>query len=153
MKGVTVNQLRKAVSAILAKVSQLLQTEPARAIGYGAAVVVYLVARVLSDRGYVQFNLSFEDSIIAAAAALTLVAGVVESIRRFVYSPQTYIEDLADEFELAIQQGHFEAHAEDAMRAAFEEAMRAAEAEASQPSTRTVTVGTAKADGTGDKVN
>lgn len=132
MKGVNVNQLRKAVSAILAKVSKLLETEPARAIGYGAAVVVYLAARVLSERGYVQFNLSFEDSIIAAAAALTLVAGVVESIRRFVYSPMTYIEDLADE------------------RAAYEQAVAAAQA---RKRTRTVSVGTAKADGTGDKVN
>lgn len=150
MKGVNVNQLRKAVSAILAKVSQLLQTEPARAIGYGAAVVVYLVARVLSNRGYVQFNLSFEDSIIAAAAALTLVAGVVESIRRFVYSPQTYIEDLADEFQLALEQGHFEAHAEEAMRAAFEEAMAEQQAKRSR---RTVAVGTAKASGTDEKPN
>lgn len=151
MKGVNVNQLRKAVSAILAKVSQLLQTEPARAIGYGAAVVVYLAARVLSDRGYVKFNLSFEDSIIAAAAALTLVAGVVESIRRFVYSPMSYIEDLADEFQFARAQGHIEAHAEEAMQAAFGEAMD--EAEAARPRKRTVTVGTAKADGSSDKSN
>lgn len=96
MKGTSVKQLRIVTSALLDKVSNILRSEPARAIGYGAAVVVFLVARVLGERGYVEFNLSFEESVLAAGAALTVVASVVESIRRFVYSPQTYIEDLAD---------------------------------------------------------
>lgn len=136
------NQLRSVVSAFLDKVSLILKSEPARAIGYGAAAVVFLVGKVLADRGYVQFNLSFEDSVITALAAMTLVGSVVESIRRFVYSPQTYIEDLADEFQ------------QEAMRAdfwfsAFEQAI----AEQQSKRKRTVPVGTPKAGGSGDLSN
>lgn len=115
------NQLRTAVSALLDKVSLLLKSEPARAIGYGAAVVIFLVVRVLNQRGYVQFApMSFEDSIVAATAAITVIGTVVESIRKFVYSPQTYIEDLSDEFASGHNLAHFEEELHAAMQAQSE---------------------------------
>ena len=134
------NQLRSIVSATLDKVSLLLKSEPARAIGYGAAVVVYLVILVLNSRGITRFgsDLKFEDAVLvhlaaSTAAAMTLVGSVVESIRRFVYSPQTFIEQLSDEW----QNGHDEAHFEEAMNAAIQKALeqRAAAAQQAQPDT------------------
>lgn len=108
MKGVSVNQLRAFVSALLDKVDQLLTSEPARLIGYGAAVVVYLVARVMADRGYISVPLSFDQSIGAAFGAIATLVILVESIRRFVYSPLTFIESLSDESQAAHEAAHIE---------------------------------------------
>lgn len=103
------NQLRSTVSAILAKVDQLLTSEPARLIGYGAAVVVFLVVQGL---GIVKPGLlpplSFEAAIGDAFAAIATLVILVESIRRFVYSPETYIGDLADESQAAHEAAHLE---------------------------------------------
>lgn len=135
MKGVSVNQLRVFITAILDKTSNLLKAEPARAIGYGAAVVLYLVVRVLNAKGYVQFGqLTFEESIVATLAAMTVISGVVESIRRFVFSPQTYIEDLADSYV----EGHISAHDEMDLRAQFEAAMLDLKAQREEAATKVV---------------
>jgi hypothetical protein len=149
MKGVSVNSIRSFVSALLDKVDLLLTSEPARLIGYGAAVIVYLVARVLADRGYLDVQLSFDQSIGAAFGAIATLVILVESIRRFVYAPTTYIEDLSDESEAAHELAHME---EDLAR--WKAAAQAAQAEQSKPKTsRTVVVGSAKADGSGELSN
>lgn len=76
------------VRAILDKARELLLSEPARAIGYGAAAVIYLVALAF-DRIP---DMTADQALIAATAAITTVAGVIEAIRRFVYSPATVSE-------------------------------------------------------------
>lgn len=71
--------------ALLDKVEGVLSGEPARAIGYGAAVVIYLVAKAsgkIADQ-------SFDQAIISAGAGIGVVVGVIETIRRYVYSPAT----------------------------------------------------------------
>jgi hypothetical protein len=104
-----VNNIRAFVSALLAKVDSFLTTEPARLIGYGAAVVVFLVVQLL---GIVKPGLlpalSFEDAIGDAFAAIATLVILVESIRRFVFSPQTYIENLSDEAQAAHEAAHLE---------------------------------------------
>lgn len=100
--------LRKTVLAILDKADQLLTTEPARMIGYGAAIVVYLVARLLTETHVLNLPLTFDQSLTSAVAALATVVILVESIRRFVYSPQTYIEDIADENKAGHEAAHLE---------------------------------------------
>jgi hypothetical protein len=113
MKGVSVNALRATVQSILDKVDQLLTTEPARMIGYGAAVVLFLAVQLI---GIVRPGLlppvSFDAAVGDAFAAIATLVILVESIRRFVFSPQTYIEDLADESDAA----HEAAHMEDDLR-------------------------------------
>lgn len=107
------NTLRNAALAVLDRVRVLLTTEPARLIGYGAAVIVTLVAQFLSSRGYVRFDgITFEASVGLVFGAISFLIVLVESIRRFVYSPQTYIEDLADEYADAFTAGHIDAHEE-----------------------------------------
>jgi len=68
------------LSDILAKASELLSGEPARAIGYGTAAVVYLVARY---SGAID-DISIEDAIILTTGYVATVAGVIESIRHLV---------------------------------------------------------------------
>ncbi len=89
------NTLSKTVSVILDRIYQLLTTEPARLIGYGAAVVVFLVAQGLN---YVRPGIlpvvSFEQSLGLAFSASAMLVVLVESIRRFVYSPATHYADL-----------------------------------------------------------
>lgn len=87
--------------AILDKARDLLQGETARAIGYGAGLAVYFVARA---SGAVD-DVPLDVALTATAAYVTVVAGVVESIRHFVYSPKTagdlldMISDLEDQLE------------------------------------------------------
>lgn len=73
------------LKALLDKAEELLQGEPARAIGYGAAVVIYLVARAV---GAIE-DVSLDQSLVLAAGYVATVASVIESIRHFVYSPAT----------------------------------------------------------------
>lgn len=73
------------ISDILDKVRDLLTGEPARAIGYGGAAVVYLVAKALGSIP----DVSPEEALVQVTAAIALVASFVETIRRFVYSPNT----------------------------------------------------------------
>lgn len=139
-------QLQSFVSAFLDKVDLLLQTEPARAIGYGAAVVVFLVAQVLSARGYLP-PMTFDQSVTLALSALATLVVLVESIRHFVYSPMTYIEDLSDESAAA----HEAAHLEEELRNWFDAV--AARREQQQPESQTFAagVGSTKARGAGNK--
>ena len=117
MKGVSVTKLRELLATVLAKADALLTSEPARMIGYGAAVVVFFTVKLLSDRGYIWTGpLTFEQSVGYAFAALAVTVSVIESIRRFVYSPQTFIEQLADEWA----NGHDEAHLEEMLHAHFQ---------------------------------
>ena len=68
------------IKSTLARVSDALKGEPARVIGYGSAVVIYLVANVV---GAIP-DVTFDNAILSGAAAITVVASVVESIRHFV---------------------------------------------------------------------
>lgn len=68
------------VNGILDKVSELLAGEPARAIGYGGAVIIYLVAKAV---GAIPDE-SPDEALAQAGAAIVVVASFVESIRHFV---------------------------------------------------------------------
>lgn len=65
---------------ILDKARALLAGEPARAIGYGAGVIVYLVARASGSID----DIPLDDALVLTAGYVVTVAGVIESIRRFV---------------------------------------------------------------------
>lgn len=73
------------VTRILDTARDLLKGEPARAIGYGAAAAIYLVALAF-DRVP---DMTPEDALTAATAAIITITGVIETIRRFVYSVNT----------------------------------------------------------------
>lgn len=141
--------IRKLIGAILDKADQLLTSEPARMIGYGAAVVVYLAVRVIGELkpGLVP-NVGFDEAVGLAFTALASVVILVESIRRFVYSPLTYIEDLSDEAQAAHEAAHIE---EDLRR--WKEAIEARQAAEAQPQTQTVQVGSTRAKGATEKAN
>lgn len=67
-------------SDILAKAKALLSGEPARAIGYGAAAAIYFVA-LATDRIP---DMTPDEAVLAAGAAIGVIAGVIESIRSLV---------------------------------------------------------------------
>ena len=69
-----------SLSDILAKASELLTGEPARAIGYGVAAVVYIVARY---SGAID-DIPLEDAIVLSAGYVATVAGTIEAIRHLV---------------------------------------------------------------------
>ena len=73
---------------LLAKVRDLLQGEPLRAIVYGAAVVVWLVLGVANALGVTRLGpeVGIEDALTQATAASVLLT---EISRRFTYSPNT----------------------------------------------------------------
>lgn len=73
------------ITALLDKVTDVLSGEPARAIGYGGAAIIYVVAKALGQIP----DVSPEDALVQAGAAIAVVASLVESIRHFVYSPAT----------------------------------------------------------------
>lgn len=79
------------MSAILARVTDLLQGEPLRAISYGAAIVVWLVVGIASQLGVVRFGpaITLQDALTDATAASAVLVGITETIRRYVYSPNT----------------------------------------------------------------
>lgn len=72
-------------SSILDAARNLLAGEPLRAIGYGAAVIVYLVTNASGRFA----DLTFDEAFSAATVAITTVIGIVETARRFVYSKPT----------------------------------------------------------------
>lgn len=80
-----------SLEGALDKARDLLQGEIARSIGYGSALAVYFIARASGSID----DIPLETAITATAAYVTIVASVVESIRKFVYSPRT-AEDLMD---------------------------------------------------------
>jgi len=136
------------VQSVLAKANQLLVTEPARLIGYSSAVVVYFVALFLTSRGLLP-ALTFDQSVAAAFGGIATLVIIVESARRFVYSPQTYIEDLADESQAAHELAHLEIEFQSALAAI--KAEHEAAVVTKQPVA--IRVGTIKAAGSGDKSN
>lgn len=140
----------KFIRQLLDKADQLLTTEPARMIGYGSAVIVAIVVRIVGEvRPGLVPQLSFDEAVGLAFTALASVTILVESIRRFVYSPQTYIEDLSDEAAAAHEAAHLE---EDLRRwkEAIEAEVAAKRAADQQPKTQFVEVGSvAPKDSTG----
>jgi hypothetical protein len=91
---VNFNDIAAKLGAVLDKARDLLKGEPARAIGYGTAAVIYLVAMAF-DRIP---DMSPEEALTSATFAITSIVGVIESIRHFVYSPATVseiVEELA----------------------------------------------------------
>ncbi len=70
---------------ILDTIRDLLAGEPARAIGYGGAAIVYLVAKA---SGTIP-DVTPEEALVQATAAIALAATFTETIRHFVYSPET----------------------------------------------------------------
>lgn len=77
--------LQSKGSAVLDKARDLLQGETLRAIGYGAGVVIYLVAKAVGSIP----DLSFDQAVLQAGAAAAVLVTVIESARRFVFSPKT----------------------------------------------------------------
>lgn len=92
---------RPDMGAILDGFRDILRGEPARVIGYGAAVVIYLVAKAVGTIP----DQTFEEAMVSTAAAITLVATVIETIRRFVYSPVTVEAEVAEAFEDGVDVG------------------------------------------------
>lgn len=148
MKGVPVQTLRSTIFAFLDKVDALLKGEPVRLILYSAAAVVYATVYVLNAMGVTKFGaeLSFEAAVALTGAAITLLVLVVERVRMFVFSPMTYIEDLADEAKAA----HESAHAAEAF-SQMNQILAAAKA--AQTPKRRIPVGTVKAAGSKDQSN
>jgi hypothetical protein len=73
------------LNGLLDKAESILQGEPARIIGYGAAVAIYLVAKISGSIA----DQTPEQALVSAGAGITAVIGVIESIRHFVYSVPT----------------------------------------------------------------
>lgn len=68
------------ITGILDAARGLLQGEPLRAIGYGAGVVIYLVARASGSIP----DLSIDQALIQAAAGAAVLVSVIEFARRHV---------------------------------------------------------------------
>jgi hypothetical protein len=77
------DNIRSFVNKVLDLSSALLQGEPALVIGNGAAVVIYLVAKVM---GAVP-DQTFEQAVASATAAIVTINAVLLTIRKYVYSP------------------------------------------------------------------
>lgn len=80
------------INGILDAARSVLQGEPLRAIGYGAGVIIYLVAKAM---GSIE-DLPLDQAILQAGAAAAIVASVIETMRRMVYSPASVIEILEE---------------------------------------------------------
>lgn len=70
---------------IVDQVEKLLQGETARVIGYGAGIVIYLVAKAVQAIP----DMPFDQAVLQAGAAATMVISIVEAIRHYVFSPAT----------------------------------------------------------------
>lgn len=81
-----------AAQALTVRIEDILNGEPARAIGYGGAAIIYLVAKA---SGRIP-DVTPEEALAQAGAAAVVVASFVESIRHFVYSPNSVIEIASD---------------------------------------------------------
>lgn len=79
------NKVFDQVNALLAPVQDILTGEPARAIGYGAAAIIYVVAKLV---GAIP-DQTPDQALASATAGIAVVVSVVESIRHYVYSPNT----------------------------------------------------------------
>lgn len=83
--------ITERIASLLDAARRLLTGEPARLIGYGAAVVIVLVVAVANSLGFTQFgsNLSLESAVGLTTTALAVLVGLIETIRHYVYSPNT----------------------------------------------------------------
>ena len=68
------------IKAILERARGLLSGEPLRAIGYGAGVVIWIVAGV---SGRIP-DVPLDQAMLQAGAAAALLASVIETARRHV---------------------------------------------------------------------
>lgn len=77
------------INDLLDKARAALSGEPARFIGYGSAIVVVGVVAVANQLGITRFgsNLSLTDALVGSTAAIATLTGLVEAVRRAVYSP------------------------------------------------------------------
>lgn len=66
-------------------IEKLLQGETARVIGYGAGVVIYIVAKLF---GAIP-DVPFDQAVIQAGTAAGVLVAIIESIRHYVFSPAT----------------------------------------------------------------
>lgn len=84
-------------SDLLDKADAALKGEPARFIGYGSALVIVGVVAAANALGYTRIApIDLPTALAAATAAILTVTGVIESIRKFVYSPAT-VQAIIDE--------------------------------------------------------
>lgn len=93
MSSLALGTIKDAIVDFLGKADVLLRGSPARAIGYGAAVIIWLVANAFD----VFPDMKFEDAVSAALVSISLLVTVIESIRYFVYAPAN-VEKLLDEY-------------------------------------------------------
>lgn len=70
---------------IISKAEDLLQGEPLRVIGYGAAVVIWLVCNASGRFA----DISFDSALALTVSAAATLTAILETARRFVYSPNT----------------------------------------------------------------
>lgn len=93
-----------AVQGLLDRAEAVLQGEPARFIGYGAAIVIVGVVGVSNALGVTRFgaDISLTDALVDAGAASTFVITAIESIRHFV-SPVASIPAPASDTDVAEQ--------------------------------------------------
>lgn len=76
---------------VLDRAYSILRGEPARIIGYGAAVAIYLIAKLSGNIA----DQTPEQALVSATAGITTVVTVIESIRHLVYSKPT-VEVIAE---------------------------------------------------------
>ena len=73
------------ITDILTKAEALLQGEPARAIGYGAALVIVGVSLASNALGFTRIpEVDLATAVTDATFAIATIVGVIESIRHFV---------------------------------------------------------------------
>lgn len=77
--------IQAKLDALLDAVLALLQGSPVRVIGYGGAVIIYLVANAA---GRIP-DVSFATAVTDATAAIALLVTIVEGIRHFAWSPSS----------------------------------------------------------------
>ena len=75
----------------------LTQREPARAIGYGAALVLVGVSVASNALGFTRIpNIDLPTALGLATAGIGTVVAAVEGIRKFVFAPATVDAIVAD---------------------------------------------------------
>ena len=102
------------VRILLYRVEDLLRGEPARFIGYGAAVVLVGIIAVANQLGVTRFGtgMSLADALTLSTTAITTLIGVIESIRHFVYAPDTVHSERIDAYFEGAEMEHA-VHADD----------------------------------------
>ena len=74
------------ISDLLAKVDALLSGEPARFIGYGAAIVIVGAVAVANALGFTRLgaNITLTDALTLVGVVLALLVPAIEAIRHYV---------------------------------------------------------------------